>query len=234
MLRTAAAALVLLCGGFGAAWGAPPAKPTREELSNRVLEHLEAPTRPYVPTDLIEPSADAPTRFDDKYGRLKVILLDDKVHPSLRGGRTLWALTEALVYWPSNGHEPIVVPRGFVTDLASIPRPLWGWLPPDGPWAKAAVVHDFLYYTQGTGVWKCHESTLRRTYDRDEADWILRDAQKDRNVGIVSRNLIWLGVHLGGQHGWDDAPGPKESAKCETPPQSSPRPEPDPGLTPQP
>jgi len=183
-------------------------------LSDKVRQHLDEPSKPYVPTDLTEPAADAPTRFDDRYGRLKVILLDDKIHPSIRSGRTLWALTEALVYWPSNGHEPIVVPRGFVTDLASIPRPFWSWLPPDGPWAKATVIHDFLYYTQGSGVWKCHDTTLRKAYSRDDADWILRDAQNDRNVGIVSRNLVWLGVHVGGQHGWDATPWVEETPKC--------------------
>ncbi len=39
----------------------------------------------------------------------------------------------------------VVVPAGFVTDFASIPRALWWLYPPDGPWAEAAVVHDFLY-----------------------------------------------------------------------------------------
>jgi hypothetical protein len=44
-------------------------------------------------------------------------------------------------------------PAGFVTDLASIPRPIWSFFPPDGPWVKGAIVHDFLYYTQGSGDW---------------------------------------------------------------------------------
>ena len=159
----ALAAVVLVSSGVAAAGrAAEPPRPSREELSDIVHERLGVAPSPYVPSDLEEPPAGAASRFDDKYGRLKVILLDDKVHPSLRDGRTLWALTEDLVYWPSNGHDPIVVPRGFVTDLASIPRPFWSWLPPDGPWAKAAVIHDFLYYTQGSGVWKCHDTTLWR------------------------------------------------------------------------
>ncbi len=40
---------------------------------------------------------------------------------------------------------PISVPVGFVTDLASVPRGLWWWLPPHGKWALASVVHDFMY-----------------------------------------------------------------------------------------
>lgn len=39
----------------------------------------------------------------------------------------------------------IVVPKGFVSDLASIPRILWGVLPPHHHrYRLAALVHDFL------------------------------------------------------------------------------------------
>ena len=39
----------------------------------------------------------------------------------------------------------INVPRGYVTDLASVPRALWTIFPPHGRYAKAAIVHDYLY-----------------------------------------------------------------------------------------
>lgn len=42
----------------------------------------------------------------------------------------------------------IVVPAGFETDFASIPRFFWRVLPPTGQYGKAAVVHDFLYRTR--------------------------------------------------------------------------------------
>jgi hypothetical protein len=220
----AAAAALVLGSSDGSGGQAGRAKPSREDLSDMVMEQTGEPPQPYIPTGLKEPGPDAPSRFDDQYGLLHVILLDDKVHPSMRGGRSLWALTQDLVYWPSNGNVPIIVPRGFVTDLASIPRPLWSWLPPDGPWAKAAVIHDFLYYTQGQGVWKCHDTTLQRSYSKDEADWILRDAQADRHVGVVSRNIVWLGVHLGGQAGWDASPGIKNITACKSEPKLPPKP----------
>jgi Protein of unknown function (DUF1353) len=45
-----------------------------------------------------------------------------------------------------NGTE-IVVPRGFVTDLASIPRIFWGILPPHHySYRLAALIHDYLLY----------------------------------------------------------------------------------------
>ena len=39
----------------------------------------------------------------------------------------------------------IGVPRSYVTDLASVPRALWTVFPPHGRYAKAAIVHDYLY-----------------------------------------------------------------------------------------
>ena len=39
----------------------------------------------------------------------------------------------------------ISVPAGTVTDLATIPRLLWALFPPHGRYAKAAIVHDYLY-----------------------------------------------------------------------------------------
>jgi hypothetical protein len=137
-------------------------------------------------------------------GKLYLVLLDDKAEPSIRGGRSLWALTKTLTYTPSNGADSITVPKGFVTDLASIPRWAWELLPPDGPWAKAAVIHDYLYYTEGTGVWDRHPTTITRAtpYTRAEANWILRDAMKDRCVGVVDRNIIYAAVRVGGSEGW--------------------------------
>jgi hypothetical protein len=39
----------------------------------------------------------------------------------------------------------IIVPSGFVTDLTSIPRMFWSIMPPHGEYAKAAILHDYLY-----------------------------------------------------------------------------------------
>lgn len=39
----------------------------------------------------------------------------------------------------------VIVPRGFVTDGASIPRPLWGLLSPFGVLLEGALIHDFGY-----------------------------------------------------------------------------------------
>jgi hypothetical protein len=188
-----AAVLGLWAAEPGAAHGqqVPPAAETPGTAADRTLEDL--------------PQAKREGAYVDRFsGKLVLVLLDDKEHPSLRSGRSLWGVEKPISYQPAGTTDQITVPPGFVTDLASIPRWAWMLLPPDGPWVKAAVIHDFLYQTHGTGVWKGHPSGATRAapYTRAEADGILREAMENRQVGIVSRNIIWAAVRVGGGGGW--------------------------------
>lgn len=100
-------------------------------------------------------------------------------------------------------HETVTVPAGFVTDLASIPRIVWSFFPPDGPWVKAAIVHDFLYDTVGDGQWHSHRGVSRfEPYSRREADRILLEGMIDRRIGILARTMIYLAVRTAGWIGW--------------------------------
>jgi hypothetical protein len=188
-----AAVLGLWAAGPGAAYGQqePAAAQTPGTSVDRTLEDL--------------PQAKREGAYVDRFsGKLVLVLLDDKEHPSLRDGRSLWGVERPISYQPAGTTDQITVPAGFVTDLASIPRWAWTLLPPDGPWVKAAVIHDFLYQTKGTGVWKGHPSgnTRPAPYTRAEADGILREAMENRQVGIVSRNIIWTAVRVGGGGAW--------------------------------
>ena len=44
--------------------------------------------------------------------------------------------------------DKVVIPVGFVTDLASTPKPLWSILPPFGRYLPSAILHDYLYATK--------------------------------------------------------------------------------------
>lgn len=136
-------------------------------------------------------------------GKLVLVLLDDKDHPSIRDGRSLWGLQRPLAYTTLAG-DTITVPAGFVTDLASIPRLLSGPLPPDGPWTEAAVIHDALYFSRGgMNLWHGRRIVSRaQPYSRAESDDILREAMADIGVGVAQRNIIWAGVRVGGAKGW--------------------------------
>jgi hypothetical protein len=67
-------------------------------------------------------------------------------------GDSMFVLRCPLIYWSGvkagEGVE-VVVPEGFVTDFASIPRLFWSIAPPYGWYAEAAVVHDLLYSLGG-------------------------------------------------------------------------------------
>lgn len=127
--------------------------------------------------------------------------------PLLTGsGRCEWKVIEPLVYdvGAESSGEAITVPAGALTDLASIPRFAWSLgFPPDGAWAKAAVVHDFLYKTRGActlngAVWRTREAP----YVRAEADRILREAMGVLGVPAWQRFVIWAAVRFGGARGW--------------------------------
>lgn len=44
--------------------------------------------------------------------------------------------------------DTINVPIGFITDFASVPRLFWSVFPKWGKHGNAAVIHDYLYWTQ--------------------------------------------------------------------------------------
>lgn len=71
----------------------------------------------------------------------------------------VWTVMGNFAYVSSWG-QTITVESGFKTDLASIPRPLWVWLPPSGEYDPAAVVHDYLYAMGDISREKCDELFL--------------------------------------------------------------------------
>jgi hypothetical protein len=143
-------------------------------------------------------------------GELHLVLLQDKDHPVVTSdGRSLWAIQKEITYRTHAG-DIITIPRGVQTDLASIPRLLWTFLPPDGPWVQIAVFHDLLYKTKGNGVWSFHKDgsdpkpSLSRQvcYTRKEADELLRDGMADLGIAGFRRWAIYNGVRIGGGAGW--------------------------------
>jgi hypothetical protein len=100
-----------------------------------------------------------------------------------------WVLMENLVYQIGQTSTVIVVPRGFVTDFASIPQAFWSFgLSAHGRYSKAAIVHDYLYWTQGCS--------------REQADNLLMIAMKESRVDTGQRIAIYEGVRLGGSQPW--------------------------------
>jgi hypothetical protein len=100
-----------------------------------------------------------------------------------------WMLVRDLTYTIGNTNLSITVPEGFVTDFASIPQALWSLgLTPHGKYSKAAIIHDYLYWSQ--------------TCTKKQADNILLIAMKESSVGTVDEVTIYEGVNVGGASSW--------------------------------
>jgi len=98
-----------------------------------------------------------------------------------------WRLLAPLAY-VDRYQRRWVIPEGFVTDFASVPKPLTGLIPRSGRHNAAAVLHDWLYVT--------------RPLPRKEADRLFLEAMADSGVTIPHRGLMWAAVRLGGWAPW--------------------------------
>lgn len=91
----------------------------------------------------------------------------------------------------------IEVPAGFITDFASIPRPLWGIIPPRGRYNRGAIVHDFLYRLAPTDPVTGVACTQAR------ADSVLREACENCDNRLTQRWAIYLALRAGGWVAWN-------------------------------
>ncbi len=82
----------------------------------------------------------------------------------------------------------LVVPKGFVTDFASVPRLFWSLLPPMGRYGYAALFHDFVYWQQLT--------------TRAQADGFFRALMTELCVPPWKREVMFWGLRLFGSFAW--------------------------------
>lgn len=97
-------------------------------------------------------------------------------------------LLTPLLYKAAN-QKLFVVPTQFVTDFASIPRPLWWRYPKSGPWNKAATLHDYLYVTNGV--------------TRARADALFLEALEACGVNWWTRRVFYSAVRVAGGKAWN-------------------------------
>ena len=111
--------------------------------------------------------------------------------PTVRpdGANRNWTNIEEMIYTIGDTDDKIVVPKGFVTDFASVPQPLWSLLSPHGQYSRAAVVHDYLYWTQGC--------------TREQADRLLVIAMKESQVGAFDEVAVFGAVSAFGAAAWN-------------------------------
>jgi hypothetical protein len=107
----------------------------------------------------------------------------------LADGRT-WVTRKEFGYdvGEEGSGDSIDVPIGFMTDFASVPRPLWAILPRWGKYGNAAVIHDYCYWDQSRS--------------RLESDRIFREAMEVLKVPRWQIRAMYCSVRLGGGMAW--------------------------------
>ena len=75
-----------------------------------------------------------------------------------------------------------IVPRGFKTDLASIPKFLWNIYPPHGLYLSASILHDYF----------CENNWM----SRKDGDKLFLEAMSHSNVSKFTRMVIYYAVRL--------------------------------------
>ena len=97
----------------------------------------------------------------------------------------------------------ITVPSGMRTDFASVPRVAQSIVPRVGPYAEAAIVHDFLYI-----AWQILPGHGARDEDRKFADELFREAMKQAAVSGLEALLLYKAVRwFGGRAYWKEYAG---------------------------
>ncbi len=86
-----------------------------------------------------------------------------------------------------NTADIIIVPKGFMSDFASIPRGFRWLITGAGKTRKPAIIHDWLY-SQGIGT-------------RKRADEVFRTAMKESGMGW-KRHVAYRAVRMGGMFAW--------------------------------
>ena len=110
------------------------------------------------------------------------------VHPPPEADGKRYQLIQPFVFRVDSSE--IVIPVNFWTDWASIPRPARALLDRDGPWARAALAHDFVYF-------------LTYRNNRRHCDDILYFGMVADGVGCLARHTIHKAVQIGGGWTWD-------------------------------
>ncbi len=83
----------------------------------------------------------------------------------------------------------VTVPKGFETDLASIPQMFRNIIPQVGRHIQCAIVHDFCY---------CGNTDL----SKKDADLLFLDGMKSLGVGWFRRRTMYLAVRAAGTGHW--------------------------------
>jgi hypothetical protein len=106
-----------------------------------------------------------------------------------KNGRKLFTLNDEFPYCDAQTGIVVVVPKWYVTDFASVPWFGQGVVNPQGPTARAAIIHDWLY-------------TIGEPGKRLQADDIFYRAMRKFGVSEFEAGVAYNAVRTGGEKGY--------------------------------
>ena len=111
--------------------------------------------------------------------------LDARISKQMRGDQfTRVAILDRDLCYESDIAGKVIVPAGFASDGASVPRFLWSMFPPFGKYLEAAIVHD----------WFC----VTHAVDSITAAKVFREAMEVCGVGKWRRTKMYWAVRTFG------------------------------------
>lgn len=114
---------------------------------------------------------------------------NDLIVRRIIGVRNAWQLKEELV-WKQDKKMPIVVPKDFIFDFASIPSFFQRIFPKNGQrYDRASCLHDWLYASQITS--------------RGASDTLFYFAMRSDGVGKIKSWIFYQSVRLFGGFVWN-------------------------------
>lgn len=100
-----------------------------------------------------------------------------------------WILQRNLNYYSGVLQRAVIVPAGFETNFASVPRIPVAFELAGGKANEASVVHDYLY-------------SRADLCTRAQADAVFKEAMGLTGVPAWRANIMWAAVRLFGQSHW--------------------------------
>ncbi len=117
-----------------------------------------------------------------------------------------WEIMADWLFVLPNG-ETIVIPKGFIFDGASIPRPFWFLLPPTGLLLIPGLIHDFAY--RYNYLWLVNEKNGQKYYSKYEYnsgqkywDMLFRQISVSVNGMVYIDRFAWYSLSIFGWVAW--------------------------------
>lgn len=106
-------------------------------------------------------------------------------------GRKTYRLTRDITYCVGSLADPfwkVTVHKGFITDLATIPWPFRLIFRPDGKYAQAAVLHDYLLHI--------YRYSRSKTFSRIVIDAIFYESMLVLKVNRIVASIFYYAVRI--------------------------------------